>query len=208
MKRGVSSRTIDARFKTDAFTRGKSRLKLDDETYRDLLRAEAGVASSNDLDNRGLSRVLKRLGKMGFTNTAHRPLRPQPKGLVTPEQATIAEQYGVLMELTGGYDTFAKQTGFNRRCCGKAIPQTRGDAIKVIEGQKTIPARQPSARPEVERSCENGSRGRERRPCSKQDSWGNQGCRSSRCVRSACTGPWLPWMDDIFGGLWPGFARN
>jgi len=123
----------------------KAKLGLDDDSYRALLTAEAGVSSSNDLDNQGLNRVLKRLGKMGFTNTAHKPLRRQPKGLVTPEQqATIAANYRELTRLTNGYDTFAKQTGFNHRCCGKAIPQTRADAIKVIEGQKAIIARESS----------------------------------------------------------------
>ena len=121
----------------------KSQLRLDAAAYRSLLQAEAGVTSSNDLDNRGLNRVLKRLAKMGFNNTAHKPLRRQPKGLITPEQqATIAENYRELTRLSGGYDSFAKQTGFNRRCCGKAMPQTRGDAIKVIEGQKAIIGRE------------------------------------------------------------------
>jgi glycine cleavage system protein P-like pyridoxal-binding family len=117
----------------------KTQLSLNDDTYRDLLQAEAGVRSSNDLDNQGLNRVLKRLGKMGFNNTAHRPLRRQPKGLITPEQqAMIAANYLEMTRLTGGYDTFAKQTGFNHRCCHKSIPQTRADGINVIEGQKAI----------------------------------------------------------------------
>lgn len=109
-------------------------LKIDEEQYRALLKAEAGVTSSNDLDNRGLNRVLKRLAKLGFVNTAHRPRRRQPQGLITPEQQQlIAENYRQL-----GFDNFARQTGFNRRCCGKAMPQTRADANKVIEGQKAM----------------------------------------------------------------------
>jgi hypothetical protein len=115
----------------------KSALGLDDENYRAILRAEAGVESSNDLDNGGLNRVLKRFGKLGFNNTAHRPRRRQPQGLITPEQqALIAENYRRL-----GFDTFARQSGFNRRCCRKALPQTRTDANKVIEGQKAMLAR-------------------------------------------------------------------
>jgi hypothetical protein len=110
----------------------KNALHLHDEDYRAVLRAEAGVLSSNDLDNAGLDRVLKRFKKLGFNNTAHRPRKRQPQGLITPEQqALIAVQYRLL-----GFDTFARQSGFNRRCCGKALPQTRADAIKVIEGQK------------------------------------------------------------------------
>jgi len=125
----------------------KNVLQLAEDDYRALLEAEAGVRSSTDLDNRGLNRVLKRLQKMGFNNTSHRPLRRQPRGLITPEQQQIiranydelARRYAAAGK--PGFDTFAKRSGFNRRCCGKAMPQTRADAIKVIEGQKAILAR-------------------------------------------------------------------
>jgi hypothetical protein len=121
----------------------KNVLQLDDEDYRAILQAEAGVASSNDLDNRGLNRVLKRFAKLGFNNTAHRSRRRQPQGLITPEQQTlVAENYRKL-----GFDTFARQSGFNRRCCGKALPQTRTDANKVIEGQKALLKRLPADMP-------------------------------------------------------------
>jgi phage gp16-like protein len=121
----------------------KNALHLDDEDYRAILHAEAGVSSSNDLDNRGLNRVLKRLGKLGFKNTAHRPHRPQPKALISAEQQNlIADNYRRL-----GFDTFPRQTGFNRRCCGKALPQTRTDANKVIEGQKAMIARADAQKP-------------------------------------------------------------
>jgi len=125
----------------------KTQLRLADEEYRALLKAEAGVESSTDLDNRGLNRVLKRLARMGFNNTAHRPLRRSPAGMITPEQQqTIEANYKELQRVyaidgEAAFDTFAKRSGFNRRCCRKAMPQTRGDAIKVIEGQKAILAR-------------------------------------------------------------------
>ena len=120
----------------------KNVLQLAEDDYRALLEAEAGARSSTDLDNRGLNRVLKRLQKMGFRNTAHRPLRRQPRGLITPDQQQILQaNYDELARRGIGFDTFAKRSGFNRRCCGKAMPQTRADAIKVIEGQKAILAR-------------------------------------------------------------------
>jgi phage gp16-like protein len=111
-----------------------TQLGLADEEYRALLQSEAGVTSSKDLSNTGVNRVLKRFAKLGFNNTAHRPRRYAPKGLITPEQQSmIKQQYEQL-----GWAEFARQMGFNKRCCGKAMPQTRGDAIKVIEGQKAI----------------------------------------------------------------------
>ena len=120
----------------------KNVLQLAEDDYRALLEAEAGVRSSTDLDNRGLNRVLKRLQKMGFKNTAHRPLRRQPRAMITPEQQQVIEaNYDELARRGIGFDTFARRSGFNRRCCRKAMPQTRADAIKVIEGQKAILAR-------------------------------------------------------------------
>ncbi len=115
----------------------KNVLRLEDEDYRALLQSEAGVSSSKDLNNRGLNRVLKRLQKLGFNNTAHRPRRYQPQGLITPEQQALIETNYALL----GFDAFARRSGFNRRCCGKAMPQTRTDANKVIEGQKAMIAR-------------------------------------------------------------------
>lgn len=126
----------------------KNVLHLADDDYRALLEAEAGVTSSKYLDNRGLNRVLKRLAKLGFVNTAHRPRpRRQPPGAISPEQMQlIADNYQQLAKITAengrpGFHTFAAQTAFNRRCCGKLMPQTIADANKVIEGQKAIIAR-------------------------------------------------------------------
>jgi transposase len=136
----------------------KNVLHLTDDDYRALLKAEAGVTSSKDLDNRGLNRVLKRLQKAGFKNTAHRPRRAQPQGLISPEQQQLIEDnYERLARLTAaagnpGFHTFAARSGFNRRCCRKAMPQTRADANKVIEGQKAIIQRLSTAsedRPQV-----------------------------------------------------------
>ena len=111
----------------------KSQLGLDDETYRDLLNAEAGVTSSKDLDNAGLNRVLNRLAKLGFKNTTHRPPRrrqPNAGALATDEQqALIAKLYRDL-----GWPPGAQQMAFNNKCCKKAWPQTRSDATKIIVG--------------------------------------------------------------------------
>jgi len=107
-------------------------LGIDDETYRALLKAEAGVTSSNDLDNAGLNRVINRLQRLGFKNTAHRPRRRAPNAgaLRTEEQLElIAKLYDDL-----GWATDAQRMAFNKKCCKKSWPQTRGDATKVILG--------------------------------------------------------------------------
>jgi phage gp16-like protein len=109
-----------------------AQLQLDDDTYRALLKAEAGVTSSKDLDNAGLNRVLNRLGKLGFKNTAHKPRRRKPNAgaLRTPEQLDlIAKLYRDL-----DWRSEAQQMGFNKKCCGHSWPQTRAEATKVIVG--------------------------------------------------------------------------
>lgn len=121
---------------------GQRECKIDDDTWHQLLERETGVRSSKDLtDNNQVTRVLAVLEKLGFKNTSSRPKprrRPaQPGGLITPpQQALIARQYEQL-----GYTSFAQRAGFNERCCGKQIPQTRTDGRKVIEGQKAILSR-------------------------------------------------------------------
>jgi hypothetical protein len=44
------------------------RLGLDDETYRGILAAEAGVDSSRDLDLEGFDRVMARFKRLGFVS--------------------------------------------------------------------------------------------------------------------------------------------
>ena len=119
----------------------KKQLLLHDEEYRALLKAECGVESASDLDNAKFDRLMKRFEKLGFTSTAKARKRArnvrQPAGVITPDQQTlIATLYGQY-----GWTDQVRQMGFNKRCCGKAFPQTRTDANKVIEGLKAMIAR-------------------------------------------------------------------
>jgi hypothetical protein len=109
---------------------------IKEDDYRALLKAEAGVSSSNDLDNTGLDRVLKRFEKLGFNNTAHKAKtrNHQPQATITEDQQQlIRELYAQL-----GWHEMSRQRGFNKRCCKKSFPQTRSDAIKVTEGLKKM----------------------------------------------------------------------
>jgi hypothetical protein len=116
----------------------KRDLALDDESYRALLKAEAGVDSARDLDAGGFAKVMKRLERAGFVSTAKSRSRArrvhQPAGLITPDQQVmIVELYQQL-----GWTDQSRQMGFSKRCCRKSFPQTRSDGIKVIEGLKAI----------------------------------------------------------------------
>jgi hypothetical protein len=115
-----------------------ARLKLREEEYRAMLKAECGVDSSKDLDNAKFDRLMKRFEKLGFTSTAkqrkHARSVRQPAGLITPEQqALIATLYAQLE-----WNALDRQMGFSKRCCKKSFPQTRTDANKVIEGLKAM----------------------------------------------------------------------
>lgn len=124
----------------------KNRLQLDDDSYRALLKAEAGVESARDLDAKGFDRLMRRFEHLGFTSLAHEKRRQANKrrGTITHEQQSkIAALYEELVHASAaaghpGFASTAARTAFNRRQCGKAFPQTIGDAMKVIEGQKKM----------------------------------------------------------------------
>jgi hypothetical protein len=130
----------------------KARCRLDDDSYRDLLKAEGGVDSSRDLDAAGFDRLMKRFQKLGFVSTAKQQNRDRRRnayrlGTITRDQQDkIAKMYELLAEASvaagqPGFHTMAACVAFNRRQCRKSFPQTVGDAMKVIEGQKKYLAR-------------------------------------------------------------------
>lgn len=65
----------------------KTRLGLDDDDYRAVLRGEAGVGSSRDLDNDGFDAVMARFRALGFRPTATPPTYGHRDGMATPAQA-------------------------------------------------------------------------------------------------------------------------
>lgn len=125
----------------------KSQLQLDDDDYRALLKAEGGVESSRDLDAAGFDRLMRRFEKLGFVSSAKR-LRRQSRrhgyraGTITPQQQEkIASLYEDLVRASAaagqpGFHTMAARMAFNERQCRKSFPQTVGEGMKVIEGQK------------------------------------------------------------------------
>lgn len=114
----------------------KAQLHLADDIYRAILHTQAGVDSSKDLSDAGFDRVMARLEELGFRKGSRKRTsgRRQPGGLITrDQQLLIDEMYQQL-----GFSEMARRTGFNRHTCGKAFPQTRSDANKVIEGLKAM----------------------------------------------------------------------
>lgn len=102
-------------------------LHIEDEDWRALLKAEAGVESSTQLDNVSMSRVMKRLTRLGFSTARTRPT----------QDSMIADFYAAL-----GWNSLAQRTGFNRHCCGKLQPQTKGEKSNVIIGLERMMERE------------------------------------------------------------------
>jgi hypothetical protein len=116
---------------------------FDDDAYRAVLRVQAGVNSSTDLDNDGCTSVLRWFEEQGFKNTAkkRRWSNPKPLDPVTPEQQE--KMRALYTQL--GWTEISRQMGFNKRVtrskahpAGLSWPQTRSDATKVIEGLKAM----------------------------------------------------------------------
>lgn len=123
---------------------GKKALRLDDETYRDILHAQAGVGSARDLSPDGLDKVLARFAELGFagrpdgnrkTPRSRRPPAPQD---VTGQLPTPGQQ-GMLMHLWKDLGwTGTRRLEFSKRVVGRAWPQTRAEASKLIEALKSM----------------------------------------------------------------------
>lgn len=83
----------------------KARLGLDEETYRDMLEAQAGVRSSTALDYRGFLAVMKHLEACGFSKcgmrNAERGEKRERPGMAT--EAQIRKIKAVWLSLAGSY---------------------------------------------------------------------------------------------------------
>jgi hypothetical protein len=116
----------------------KTQLGLEDDDYRAILTAEAGVRSARDLNDAGFDRVMARFARLGFASSS--PKRPRKRVAHAPDDPVTDQQRWAIEQnyLAMAYDTPERQQGFNVRQCGLAWPQTVHDAQKVIQGQVSI----------------------------------------------------------------------
>ena len=70
----------------------KSRLALDDDVYRDILRHVAGVDSSRDLDDIGFELVMEYFARLGFESDWRRRTWGERPGMATPRQVEYIRQ--------------------------------------------------------------------------------------------------------------------
>src|SRR5689334_20164514 len=64
----------------------KSRLRLDEDAYRDVLRRAAGVSSARELNGEGFDLVMIEFRRLGFVSDAHRRNLGNRAGMASPGQ--------------------------------------------------------------------------------------------------------------------------
>src|SRR3990170_7276726 len=62
----------------------KEDLRLEEESYRQILKGVAGVESSTQLTVEAFEKVMKRFQEMGFKGLLRHPYQPIPKGRLIP----------------------------------------------------------------------------------------------------------------------------
>ncbi len=123
----------------------KEDLRLDDESYRQILKGVAGVESATQLTEEGFEKVMRRFEEMGFKGLLPDPYQPVPKGRLIPPDSPqgleriTSNQLGFVSYLLeklnwdeGHYHAFC------RRIVKKPQPLTKRDGQKIIIGLMAI----------------------------------------------------------------------
>lgn len=123
----------------------KEDLRLDYESYRQILEGVAGVESSTQLTVKGFEKVMRRFEEMGFKGLLPSPQHPVPKGRLIPpgspqgfEGITKSQQDFVhyLLETLGWGQ--GHYHAFCQRIIKKSDPMTKRDGQKIIIGLMAI----------------------------------------------------------------------
>jgi phage gp16-like protein len=79
---------------------GKDQLKMDDATYRAMLKTLGGVTSSKDLTNEGLNKVIRHLEKSGavFTKAKRSGRKPNNLGSESDRAAKLSKIEALLAD--------------------------------------------------------------------------------------------------------------
>jgi hypothetical protein len=123
----------------------KEDLRLDEESYRRILKGVAGVESSAQLNREGFQRVMKRFQEMGFKGLLPHPYHPSPKNRLIPSDSPQGQEsitqsqndfisylLGELKWEQGHYHAFCK------RIIKSLEPRTKRDGQKIIIGLMAI----------------------------------------------------------------------
>ncbi len=123
----------------------KQDLRLDDQTYRQILKGVAGVESSTELTEAGFEKVMRRFQEMGFKGLLLDPYQPVPKGRLIPPESPQGQQtitpsqvrfISYLLDKLGWEE--GHYHGLCRRIIKKPDPLTKRDGQKIIIGLMAI----------------------------------------------------------------------
>ena len=123
----------------------KKNLRLDEESYHQILKGVAGVESATELTEKGFEKVMGRFQEMGFKGLLPDPYQPVPKGRLIPpdspqgQERMTSNQLGFISYLLeklnwdeGHYRAFC------RRIIKKPEPSTKRDGQKMIIGLMAV----------------------------------------------------------------------
>jgi hypothetical protein len=123
----------------------KEDLRLDDESYRQILKGVAGVESATQLTEEGFEKVMRRFEEMGFKGLLPDPYQPVPKGRLIPRdspeglEGITSNQLGFVSYLLEKLDwDEGHYHAFCRRIIKKPNPLTKRDGQKIIIGLMAI----------------------------------------------------------------------
>jgi len=123
----------------------KSDLRLDDTSYRQILKGVAGVESAADLTKEGFEKVMKRFQEMGFRGLLPSPDYPFPKGRLIPLQSpqgfepiTQNQQNFIDYLLQNLNWSREHYRAFSQRIIKRPDPLTKRDGQKIIIGLLAI----------------------------------------------------------------------
>ena len=123
----------------------KDDLRLDEESYRQILKGVAGVESSTQLTREGFERVMKRFQEMGFKGLLLHPYHPVPKGRLIPsdspqglESITSSQQDFISYLLEKLNWDEGHYPAFCQRIIKRPDPLTKRDGQKIIIGLMAI----------------------------------------------------------------------
>jgi len=123
----------------------KEDLRLDEESYRQILKGVAGVESATLLTKEGFENVMKRFQEMGFKGLLPYPYQPVPKGRLIPsdspqglESITSNQQDFISYLLERLIWDEGHYHAFCQRIIKRPDPLTKRDGQKIIIGLMAI----------------------------------------------------------------------
>jgi len=123
----------------------KEDLRLDVESYRQILKGVAGVESATRLTEEGFENVMKRFQEMGFKGLLPYPYHPVPKGRLIPsgspqglESITSNQQDFISYLLDRLIWDEEHYHAFCQRIIKRPDPLTKRDGQKIIIGLMAI----------------------------------------------------------------------